>query len=266
MMAKVQVLKLKDVDLHYREDGDPQGRPVVFANSLGTDMRLWDAVIPLLPEGLRIIRYDKRGHGLSSCPSVPYTMQALSEDAEQLLDHLAVRDCVFVGLSIGGMIAQSLAASRPDLIRALVLSNTAAKMGEPSAWNTRIAAIEEGGIESLADAILSRWFAPSFLQKPEASAWRNMLTRSPSAGYIGCCHAIAQADLSRQTATLKQPTLGIAGSDDGASTPELVQATIDTIEDSRFELIDDAGHLPCVEKPEIFAAHLNSFLLEMANA
>ncbi|MEZ5867277.1 MAG: alpha/beta fold hydrolase [Defluviimonas denitrificans] len=108
----MHMLDLGDLSLHWREDGDPSGAPVVFANSLGTDFRLWDKVVPLMPKGLRLIRYDKRGHGLSSCPPGPYGMGALVRDAERLLDALGVRDCVFVGLSIGGMIAQGLAVKR----------------------------------------------------------------------------------------------------------------------------------------------------------
>ena len=137
----MHMLDLGDLSLHWREDGDPSGAPVVFANSLGTDFRLWDKVVPLMPKGLRLIRYDKRGHGLSSCPPGPSGMGALVRDAERLLDALGVRDCVFVGLSIGGMIAQGLAVKRLDQVRALVLSNTGAKLGTPQLWADRIAAI-----------------------------------------------------------------------------------------------------------------------------
>ena len=102
----MKIATLDGIRLHYREDGDPDGQPVVFANSLGTDLRLWDEVLPHLPKGLRQIRYDKRGHGLSEAPAAPYAMGQLVHDVEMLLDHLQVRDAVFVGLSIGGMIAQ----------------------------------------------------------------------------------------------------------------------------------------------------------------
>ena len=97
---------LEHIKLHYREDGDPNGPALVFSNSLGTDLRLWDPILPYLPKDFRIIRYDKRGHGLSECPSGPYSMGGLIRDAEALLDHLNVSNCVFIGLSIGGMIAQ----------------------------------------------------------------------------------------------------------------------------------------------------------------
>ena len=261
----MQVALANGVGLNWREDGDPAGYPVVFANSLGTDMRLWDQVLPLLPRGLRIIRFDKRGHGLSDCPPAPYAMEDLVSDAEALLDGLGLRACVFVGLSIGGMIGQGLAARRPDLVAALVLSNTAAKMGDAAMWQTRIDAIRAGGIEALADAVMERWFSPAFLSRPELTAWRNMLTRTPVEGYVGCCHAIAGADLSESTSTLSLPVLAIAGREDGASPPALVQGTADMIAGSRFAVIEGAGHLPCVEDPAAYAALLNEFLKEHAH-
>ncbi|MGI3184980.1 3-oxoadipate enol-lactonase [Nioella aestuarii] len=261
----MQVMTANGVRLNWREDGDPTGLPVVFANSLGTDLRLWDQILPLLPSGLRIIRFDKRGHGLSDCPPAPYAMDDLISDTEALLDGLGISECVFVGLSIGGMIGQGLAARRPDLIRALVLSNTAAKMGDAAMWQTRIDAIRAGGIEALADAVMERWFSPAFLSRPELTAWRNMLTRTPVEGYIGCCQAIAGADLSNTTRGLTLPTLAIAGSADGASPPDLVQGTAAMIEGSQFEVIDGAGHLPCVEEPAAYADLLMAFVKEYAD-
>lgn len=261
-VAQMHIADFGEVKLHYREDGDPKGAPVVFANSLGTDMRLWDPILPLLPEGLRIIRYDKRGHGLSSQPPGPYSMGALVRDAERLLDHLQVRDCVFVGLSIGGMIAQGLAVKRMDQIRAMVLSNTAAKIGTPAIWADRIAAARKGGIEALADATMERWFSKAFRSSPYVHLWRNMMVRQPLDGYLGCCAAISGTDFYTPTSGLRLPTLGIAGSEDGSTPPDLVRETVDLIPGSRFELIRKAGHLPCVERPGDYAALLSGFLAE----
>ncbi|SFD49496.1 3-oxoadipate enol-lactonase [Roseivivax sediminis] len=244
--------------LHYRDDGT--GAPVVFANSLGTDLRLWDAVLPHLPEGLRIIRYDKRGHGLSDCSKGPYKMGELVSDVEALLDHLEVREAVFVGLSIGGMIAQGLATKRPDLVRAMVLSNTGAKIGTREMWGDRIAAVEKGGIAALADPILERWFSAGFRRTDAFHAWRNMLLRQPVEGYLGCCHAIAGSDFYATTAALRLPTLGIAGSEDGSTPPDLVRETTELVPGSAFEILRGAGHLPCVEKPEDYAGKLTAFL------
>lgn len=257
---------LGDVRLHYRLDGDPDGAPLVLVNSLGTDLRLWDKVVALLPPGLRILRFDMRGHGLSEAPPAPYRMGALIRDLERLMDHLGLRDGVVVGLSIGGMVAQGLAVKRLDLVRALVLSNTGAKIGTPDLWQQRIDALAVSGIEGLADAVMARWFAPAFRATPEAQGWRNMLVRTPLAGYAGGAAAIAGADFYAATAQLRLPALGIAGTEDRATPPDLVRETLDLIPGSRFALIRGAGHLPCVDQPEIYAAHLTQFLREIGHA
>ena len=261
----MNILDLGDIHIHWREDGDPAGAPVVFANSLGTDLRLWDRVIPLLPAGLRLIRYDKRGHGLSACPPGPYAMGALVRDAERLLDALGVTDCVFVGLSIGGLIAQGLAVKRLDLVRGMVLSNTAAKIGTGEMWQARIDAIRAGGIEAVADATMDRWFSRAFRQTPELKGWRAMLTRQPAEGYTGCCAAIAGTDFYTPTSGLTLPTLAIAGTEDGSTPPDLVRETAELIKGSRFHLIRGAGHLPCVEKPGDYAEMLTTFLKEIGH-
>lgn len=256
---------LGDLCLHYRIDGDPDGAPVVFANSLGTDLRLWDKVVALMPPGLKIIRYDMRGHGLSDAPQAPYAMGALVRDLERLLDHLAVRDAVLVGLSIGGMVAQGLAVKRLDQIRALVLSNTGAKIGTSAMWESRIATVQAQGVEGLADAILQRWFPPAFRDSLEGRGWRHMLVRTPVAGYTGCSAAIAGSDFYATTATLRLPALAIAGSEDGSTPPDLVREMIDLIPGSRFALIRGSGHLPCVDQPEAYAAVLAEFLASVGH-
>jgi 3-oxoadipate enol-lactonase len=261
----MRAISVNGVTLHVQEAGDPTGAPVVFANSLGTDLRLWDALIPLLPDGLRLIRFDMRGHGLSDCPDGPYSMDDLTTDTEGLIDALDLGPVTFVGLSIGGMIGQNLASRRPDLLHALVLSNTAAKMGDPATWQDRIAAISANGLPSMEGAILDRWFGSHFRASPAAKLWGAMLSRTPQTGYLGCCSAIAGADLTSSTSALRLPTLAIAGSQDEASPPDLVAATAALIDGATCHIIEGAGHLPCVEDPAAFAAILNPFLMEHAN-
>ncbi|MDV7142731.1 3-oxoadipate enol-lactonase [Tropicimonas sp. TH_r6] len=256
----MQMADLGDVALHWREDGTPSGPPVVFANSLGTDLRIWDAVVARLPQKYRVIRYDMRGHGLSDCPPAPYSMGALVRDAERLLDLLAVKDCVFIGLSVGGMVAQGLAAKRLDLVRAMVLSNTAAKIGTRETWADRIAGIEAGGIEAMADGIMEKWFTRAFRETAELKLWRNMVTRSPQEGYVGTCHAIAGTDFYSSTAALTLPTLAFACSEDGSTPPDLVRETAELIRGSEFHLLRAAGHIPCVEQPDAYSDRLQQFL------
>lgn len=258
----MKTARLNDLDVHYRDDGPRDGPAVVFANSLGTDLRMWEPILPFLPEGLRIVRYDKRGHGLTECPPAPYAMGALVTDAEQLIDHLGLRDVMFVGLSIGGLIAQGLAVKRPDLIKAMVLSNTAAKIGTMEMWHDRVAAVDTGGIASISEGILQRWFSKSFLTSADLPPWRNMVERQPDQGYAGCCAAIAGTDFMATTASLTIPVLAIAGSEDGATPPDLVRETAELVPGARFELIRGGGHLPHIEHPKAYADLLIGFLTE----
>ena len=255
----MQMCDIGGLRLNYRIDGPEDGAPVVFANSLGTDLRLWDEVVARMPEGLRMLRYDKRGHGLSDCPPPPYAMGTLVTDVEKLMDALGFREAIFVGLSIGGMIAQGLAAKRMDLVRAMVLSNTAAKIGTRDMWHDRVAQIEEGGIAAIAAGTMERWFAKPFHKTSGFPAWQHMLERTPQPGYIGCCHAIAGSDFMTPTSGLRLPVLGIAGSEDGSTPPDLVRETVDLVPGSRLEIIRGAGHLPCVEKPDAYAEILTEF-------
>ncbi len=257
----MQTVLFDQMMLHFRDEGPRDGRVVMFGNSLGTDLRVWDILLPLLPEGLRIVRFDKAGHGLSDCPEAPYAMDELVRDAENLAEHLGLKDITFVGLSIGGLIGQGLAAKRPDLLKALVLMDTAAQIGTNDMWNTRVNAVRKGGIESLADPILERWFAPTYRngQPAQMAAWRNMLTRTPAEGYIGCCQAIAAADLTESTRALTLPVMAMAGDQDGSTPPALVQATAELC-NAAFHIIEDAGHLPCVEQPEVVAKLITEFL------
>lgn len=254
-MTQHDVTTSDGVRLHAEVEGD--GPTIVFANSLGTDLHLWDAVVPRLPGSLRVVRWDKRGHGRSDVPPAPYAMGRLIADAEAVCDALEVREALFVGLSIGGMIAQGLAVKRPDLIRAAVLSNTGVKIATPAIWQERIDAIRDGGLEAIADAVMTRWFSRGFDQ---VDAWRARFLRTPVDGYVGCSHAIAGTDLLTPTSGLRLPVLTIAGDEDGATPPDMLRELADLIPGSRSVLIRGAGHLPCVEKPDDYVAALTAFI------
>jgi 3-oxoadipate enol-lactonase len=248
--------------VHHEVAGDPGLPAMAFANSLGTDLRVWDALLPRFAGRFRLIRYDKRGHGLSDLGTEPFTIALLADDLAALLDGLRVGRAVVVGLSIGGMIAQHLAAARPDLVRALVLMDTAHRIGTAETWRAWIEAVEAGGIAGIADAILERWFAAGFraTRPDELAGWRNMLTRTPKEGYVGCCAALRDADLTAATRALRVPTLCLVGEEDGATPPALVGELAGLIEGAGFRAVPEAGHLPCVERPEAVAAALDDFI------
>ncbi|MFZ0543906.1 MAG: 3-oxoadipate enol-lactonase [Candidatus Promineifilaceae bacterium] len=253
---------VSDVTIHYIEEGVPDGRPLVFINSLGTDLRIWDAVVPAFTERFRVIRYDKRGHGLSDCPPAPYSMRDFSADLAGLLDFLAIEQATLVGISVGGMVAMDFAAAWPERVAALVLCDTAPKIGTAELWNKRIDTLRQHGMAYLCEPILSRWFAPAF-QEGKSAVYRgyaNMLTRMPVEGYTGTCEAIRDADLTAEARTITAPTLALGGAEDLATPPDLVRGLCDVIPQAQFYEIPGAAHLPCVEQPDKTADHIVQFL------
>ncbi|WP_425418019.1 3-oxoadipate enol-lactonase [Oricola indica] len=259
----MQFAFLNGIAIHYQTIGAPKGKPtLVFANSLGTDFRIWRDVIVRLAGDYAILTYDKRGHGLSDIGETPYEMDDHVSDLEALLDHLQVRDAIICGLSVGGVIAQGLYARRKDLVRALILCDTAPKIGDADSWNARIRTVEEDGIAALADGILERWFTPEFRRSDNAEfiGYRNMLTRSPAAGYAGTCAALRDCDYTDQARQIGVPTLCVVGEEDGSTAPELVLDMAKRIPAARYEVIEDAGHIPCVEQPDALIAVMRAFI------
>ncbi|GAC1042907.1 3-oxoadipate enol-lactonase [Rhizobium sp. No.120] len=259
----MQFARINDVTIHYQIIGGPADKPVlVFANSLGTDFRIWRDVIVRLAGDFAIVLYDKRGHGLSDLGQMPYSIEDHATDLAGLLDFLSVKNAIICGLSVGGLIAQSLYQRRPDLVRALILCDTAHKIGTSESWNARIAQVEAEGIESIVDAIMERWFTPAF-RRPENIAYAgycNMLIRQPVSGYAATCVALRDADLTEAAAKIAVPTICIVGDQDGSTPPELVRSTAKLIPNARYEVIKDAGHIPCVEQPEALTEVIRAFI------
>ena len=251
---------LDDIRLNARIDGPQDGPPLVLIHALGTDLTIWDALLPLLPPGLRVLRLDLRGHGGSDVPPGPYAMGQLVRDTERLIDHFRLRDAVVLGLSIGGLVAQGLAVKRLDQVRAMVLSNTAARIGVASQWQARIEAVAAGGMAAIAPQTLERWFGRDWRSRPDADDWQDRLLRCSPEGWAGCAAAIAGTDFYTTTASLGLPTLAIAGDRDASTPPDLVRETADLVRGSRFALIRGAGHLPFVDRAGDYAQVLSEFL------
>ena len=259
----MQFARINDVTLHHQLIGAPEGRPVlVFINSLGTDFRIWRDVIVQFAGDAAIVAYDKRGHGLSDTGTTPYAMEDHVADLAGLLDHLNVRNAVICGVSVGAMIAQGLALSRPDLVRALVLCGAVSKAGEAAVWNGRIDTVNEQGIAGLADATMERWFTAAFRSPDNAaySGYLNMLLRSPVEGYTATCAALRDADYTDRVGSIAVPVLCMVGEEDGSTPPSAVKRLADLIPGARFELIADAGHLPMIEQPQSVVALIRSLL------
>jgi len=246
---------------HVRIDGPADGAVVLFANSLGTDLRIWDEAIRPLT-GLRVIRYDMRGHGLTPAPEPPYSIADLAADLEQLIDALRVPRLTICGVSVGGQVALQAAHDRPEQVEGLILCDTSFRIGGAEMWAQRIKAIDEGGMAAISSAVITRWFSEAFrAQRPDdVAGYRYMLERTTVAGYAGVCAALRDADLESLARGLRCRTLVLCGDQDQATPPDVNAALAAAIPGARYESIAGAGHLPCIEQPATLAASVASFV------
>jgi 3-oxoadipate enol-lactonase len=255
---------LDDLRLNARISGPETAPPVVFIHALGTNLTIWDQVLARLPP-LRILCHDLRGHGQSDVPKPPYAMGSLVRDAERIIDHFKLKDAVVVGLSAGGMVAQGLAVKRLDLVRGLVLSNTAPRISTPEIWADRIDLVRREGLSALADGSMERMLGRKWRESPAMPALRAMLLATDPDGWMGVASAVAGTDFYTTTATLTLPTLAVAGSLDAATPPDMVREMADLIRGSSFHLLRGAGHLPPADQPEAFADALTDFLASIGH-
>lgn len=259
----MQLQKTKNGVLHiWTSELVPTRKTLVFVNSLGTDFRIWDGVVATLSGQFNIVLHDKAGHGLSDDRPRNAKISDYADDLHSVLQHLKLSKVIICGISVGGLIAQSLYQKCPELIEGLILSNAGLKIGTEESWAARISAIEAGGIASIADAILERWFAPSFREhrKSEFALYRNMLARTSPQGYLACCDAVRDADFTEAAASIKLPVLCIGGEHDGSTPAPLVEDMAKRIKGARYELIKGAAHLPCIEQPENYAKLISTFV------
>ena len=232
--------------LHYRIDGETNLPVLIFSNSLGADLSMWEPQFTALAPHFRILRYDNRGHGHSSAPAGPYAIEDLGRDVLALLDSLQIERVSFCGISMGGVIGQWLGIHAADRLHKLVLANTAAKIGVPDVWNARIDLVLSEGIDPVIPGTLERWFTQVFhAAHPEAiEATAAMLRSANVAAYAACCAAIRDADFRASLSAIVAPTLVLTGTRDPVTTPE----------DGRFL----AGNIPDASYVELAAAHLSN--------
>ena len=249
--------------IHYRMDGT-RGKPVlVLSNSLGTDLAMWEPQIASLAPHFCIVRYDMRGHGQSEAPPGPYSIERLGRDVLGLLDHLDAPRASLCGVSLGGMAGMWLGAHAPERIERLVLANTAPQMTPPEMWNQRIAKVNAGGVAAISDAVLGRWFSPSFAAQAPATMiqMKAMMERQPIAGYVACCAAVRDMDQREAIARIRAATLIIAGRHDAATPPSHAAFMAERIPNARIIELD-AAHISNIEAADAFNAAIVAFLTE----
>lgn len=252
-----------DISINYRFDGPEDGAVVMFSNSLISNYTMWDDQLEAITSaGYRMLRYDTRGHGGTDAPDIPYSIAMFAADVVGLLDALDIARVHFVGLSMGGFIAQLLAANYSDRILSLALCDTACIMPPRELWNDRIAEAQTGGTASLADATLGRWFtAPYHKSNPdEVGRVREMINASNVTGYIGCVRAIRDMSQCDVLGKIKTPSIVIVGESDPACPVASAEVLHQGIEGSKFVIIKDSAHLPNIQKRDEFNSILLDFL------
>ncbi|AUD00446.1 bifunctional 3-oxoadipate enol-lactonase/4-carboxymuconolactone decarboxylase PcaDC [Spirosoma pollinicola] len=241
------------IPINYQLDGDTSKPVLVLSHSLGTDLSMWDAVLPLLLPHVQVLRYDTRGHGQSSVTSEPYSIDLLGADVIALLDALRLQEVCFCGLSMGGLIGQWLAIYHPERIKSLILSNTAAKIGTLENWSQRIDAVHRDGLAPLWPGVEERWFTKSFSDKTTIDQVKTVFTSSSAEGYANACAAVRDADFREQLSEIALPTLVIAGTYDPATPLADGAFLADTIPGALLVELPTA-HLASVEAPEAFVS------------
>lgn len=254
---------LNDLRIHYELSGPPGAQTLILSNSLGSNFSMWDLQVSALARHFFVLRYDTRGHGQSSIPAGPYTIEHLAHDVLALMDYLHFGRAHFCGLSMGGSTGMWLGVHAPQRFHKLVLSNTAAKIGTPEVWNPRMEAVRNGGLKAISSGVISRWLSESFRIKftEVAAKTLRMLESTDPKGYLANCAAIRDFDAREAVSSISLPTLVIAGTHDVSTTPSDGRYLAQNIPGARYVELD-AAHLSNIEQSELFTSEVAKFLLE----
>ncbi len=256
------------ITMNYALEGPASAPVVTMSHSLATDLSMWDGQMAALAARYRVLRYDTRGHGGSDAPAGAYSLDQLADDARALLGALGIARTHWVGLSMGGMIGQTLALKAPGLLASLSLCDTSSRIPVEArpVWAERIKTAETQGMEALVEPTISRWFTAPFISahKDVVDRVRRMIRATPAAGYVGCCHAISVLDLTEKLASIRLPAVVIVGEEDQGTPVAASQAIQERIAGAELVILKSASHLSNIEQPEAFTSALTSFLARVA--
>jgi 3-oxoadipate enol-lactonase len=243
------------VRLHYKVTGDPRRSLLVLANSVGSNLHMWDKVLPSLESRYRVLRFDTRGHGESEVSTEPFSIDQLGRDVLRLLDEVGADRASVCGLSLGGLVALWLGINAPERMHRLIFANTAARIGTLEMWEQRISTVRDTGMPPLAVATLERWFTPTYRahHPEEMEQIRQMVAATDPRGYLACCAVLRDADLRAQVGEIEAASLVITGTHDPATPPTDGRAIHAALPMSRFVELN-CSHLSAWECPEEFAA------------
>lgn len=247
------------ITLHQRGSGPP----LVLLHCLGVDHHFWDFAQDLARD-FTLVSYDLPGHGRSPVPAGAYTIEDLSAQLAELLTRHKIARAHVVGISLGGLIAQHFAATRPDMVDRLTLIDTTPRYTDElrAMWAERAVTARRAGVKALVDGLLKIWFTPqSVADDTKAVRYvRTTLQKSSGEGYALACEALAEADLRTAAARITAPTLVICGDDDIPSFLDSARWLASNIKGARLEWIGKARHASVIERPSEALAILREFL------
>ena len=208
---KVRVGK---INVAYQWDGLEDGPIIMMAHAMGTSHKIWDQQISVLKNKYKILRYDWRGHGATSAPDGPYTLEEFVDDAIGTMDALDIQTVNWVGISTGGMIGQGLAIKYPERISSLVLCNTTS---QSDTWyrnwvKERQAVVRDGGMVPVWEMTKALWFNEEFIvqEDPDYCRIRDVFIKTPITGYLGGTSAVADLAYRDSLHLIQAPTRIIA--------------------------------------------------------
>ena len=244
--------------LYWKRDGRDDAPALVLLNSIGTDMDLWDAVLPFLRGRFTLVRVDTRGHGASNTEPGDFSMATLADDVLAVADAAGFSRFSLAGVSLGGMIGMELALRAPRRLEKLALVCTSAKMDSAS-WNNRIAKVRTEGMAAIADLAMGRFLSDTAELAVLESVRRQLVTMDGE-GYAGCGAAIRDMDLEDRIPGIVAPTLVVTGTRDTSTPYEGSGEHLVTRIPGAAHVSIEAAHLAPLEAPEALAAALISFL------
>jgi 3-oxoadipate enol-lactonase len=252
--------KVNGIEINYEVTGKEGAPWLVLSHSLACSVRMWDPTVEAFKGSFRILNYDMRGHGHTTAPKGPYTLDMLADDVLSLLDFLKIKKALYCGLSIGGMIGQTLALRGKGPFEKMVLADTTHAQ-PPEAlkqWEDRIKTAEAKGMAGLLDSTMERWFTAPFRASPAAKKIAQLILATPVDGYIGCGRAIMGLNTTARLKDIKLPVLAVTGNEDGAAPG--TKFIGETVPGAKFVGIPQASHIANVEQPEAFNRALREFL------